>query len=43
MPELKAGDTFPEGVTFQYIAFEPDTAAITSCGIPTTYDASKGE
>ncbi|ROT37625.1 peroxiredoxin type-2 [Sodiomyces alkalinus F11] len=41
MSELKAGDTFPEGVTFQYIPYQPDNAEITACGIPINYDASK--
>lgn len=41
MPELKAGDAFPEGVTFQYV---PPTGQldITACGLPVTYKASEG-
>lgn len=42
MPALKAGDAFPQGVTFSYIAPSPENAEITACGIPTKYDASKG-
>ncbi|KAF4124610.1 hypothetical protein GMORB2_5276 [Geosmithia morbida] len=40
MPELKVGDTFPEGVSFSYIPVTPETAEVTSCGIPTKFDAS---
>lgn len=43
MPELKAGDNFPEGITFQYVPYVPESADILSCGVPTTYDASKGK
>ena len=39
---LKAGDSFPEGVTFSYVPYKDETAAITSCGIPINYDATKG-
>lgn len=42
MSELKAGDTFPEGVAFTYVAVTPENSDITSCGIPTKYDASQG-
>lgn len=42
MPELKAGDAFPEGVAFTYIAATPENSEITSCGIPIKYDASQG-
>lgn len=42
MPALKAGDAFPQGVTFSYIAPTPETSEVTACGIPTKYDASKG-
>jgi len=41
MPELKAGDSFPEGIVFSYVPYTPDTSAITSCGIPVNYNASK--
>lgn len=43
MPELKAGDAFPQGVTFQYIPYTPENSEFTSCGIPINFDASKGE
>ena len=43
MPELKSGDAFPEGVTFQYIPYSPESSEVTSCGIPVKLDASKGE
>lgn len=42
MSALKAGDAFPQGVTFSYIAPSPETAEITACGMPVKYDASKG-
>lgn len=42
MPALKAGDSFPQGVAFSYIAPTPETSEVTACGIPTKYDASKG-
>ncbi|KAJ5241895.1 Redoxin [Penicillium citrinum] len=38
---LKAGDSFPEGVTFSYIPWAEDASEITSCGIPINYNASK--
>lgn len=41
MPELKAGDAFPQGVTFQYIPYTPENSEFTSCGIPINFDASK--
>ena len=41
MSELKVGDTFPEGVAFQYIPYTPENGDISACGIPTKYDASK--
>lgn len=42
MAPLKAGDSFPEGVSFQYI---PPTGNLdlTVCGRPISYDASKGK
>jgi hypothetical protein len=41
MAPLKAGDSFPENVAFQYIPWAEDKGEITSCGIPIKYDASK--
>ncbi|KAI4249953.1 MAG: hypothetical protein LQ352_005471 [Teloschistes flavicans] len=38
---VKAGDKFPEGVKFTYVPYTSDKEAITSCGIPQQYDASK--
>lgn len=43
MSALKVGDSFPEGVTFGYIATTPDNSEVTTCGIPTKFDASAGE
>jgi hypothetical protein len=40
---LKVGDTLPSGVTFSYIPYTPEKGDITSCGIPISYDASKGK
>ena len=42
MPELKAGDAFPEGVTFSYIPFTPEIGSFEACGIPQNYNASAG-
>lgn len=39
---LKVGDSIPSGTTFSYIPYTPESSAITSCGIPINYDASKG-
>ncbi|KAF3069063.1 putative peroxiredoxin pmp20 [Daldinia childiae] len=41
MTTLKAGDSFPEGVTFTYVPYTPELAGVTACGIPVKYDASK--
>ncbi|KPI41504.1 putative peroxiredoxin pmp20 [Cyphellophora attinorum] len=41
MTALKAGDKFPEDVTFSYVPWTEEKAGITSCGIPTNYNASK--
>lgn len=41
MPELKVGDSFPEGITFTYIPYTPANGDIKSCGIPIQYNASK--
>ncbi|KAL9588770.1 MAG: hypothetical protein Q9203_002424 [Teloschistes exilis] len=38
---VKAGDKFPDGVKFTYVPYTSDKEAITSCGIPQQYDASK--
>ncbi|KAJ9155677.1 hypothetical protein NKR23_g1816 [Pleurostoma richardsiae] len=38
---LKAGDSFPEGVTFTYIPYTPEKASLGACGLPIKYDASK--
>jgi alkyl hydroperoxide reductase 1 len=43
MAPLKAGDAFPEGVTFTYIPPSPETDSFQACGIPIKYNASKGE
>lgn len=43
MPELKVGDSFPEGITFTYIPYTPANGDIKSCGIPIQYNASKGK
>jgi len=43
MPELKAGDSFPEGVSFTYVPYTPEQADIIACGIGIKYDASKGK
>ncbi|KAL2023584.1 hypothetical protein VTK56DRAFT_2192 [Thermocarpiscus australiensis] len=40
MSALKAGDSFPEGVTFTYVPPTGDLT-LTACGIPIPYDASK--
>lgn len=42
MSALKAGDSFPEGVTFTYIPYSDEKKDLTACGIPVKYDASKG-
>lgn len=42
MSALKAGDSFPDGVTFTYVPYNPDQGSVTACGIPIKYDASKG-
>ncbi|KAL7796487.1 Redoxin [Trichoderma ceciliae] len=40
MSVLEVGDSFPGNVSFGYIPFTPETKDITSCGIPTKFDAS---
>jgi hypothetical protein len=40
---LKVGDSIPADTAFTYIAYTPESADITSCGIPIKYDAVKGE
>ncbi|PKS09426.1 hypothetical protein jhhlp_004041 [Lomentospora prolificans] len=41
MPELKAGDAFPQGVSFSYIPYTPEIQDVKVCGLPQNYDASK--
>lgn len=41
MSTLNAGDSFPEGVSFTYIPYAPETKDVTACGVPVKYDASK--
>lgn len=41
MSELKAGDKFPEGVSFGFIRPTPEKAEITACGMPEQFNASK--
>ncbi|KAI4134796.1 MAG: hypothetical protein LQ347_001226 [Umbilicaria vellea] len=41
MTELKAGDSFPEGVVFSYVPYTEENGSITACGIPQNYNASK--
>jgi len=41
MSALKAGDAFPEGVTFMWVPYAPENKKIVACGIPRKYDASK--
>jgi alkyl hydroperoxide reductase 1 len=41
MSALKAGDKFPDGVTFGFIRPTPEKADITACGLPEKLDASK--
>jgi alkyl hydroperoxide reductase 1 len=42
MSGLKAGDSFPEGVSFAYVKPTPETSDVLACGIPTKFDASAG-
>lgn len=42
MATLAAGDRFPDGVTFSYIPHAEEKEGINTCGVPVTYDASKG-
>ncbi|RKU43254.1 hypothetical protein DL546_004511 [Coniochaeta pulveracea] len=41
MTALKAGDSFPEGVSFTYVPYTPEQPDLTSCGVGIKYDASK--
>ncbi|KIW89744.1 uncharacterized protein Z519_09901 [Cladophialophora bantiana CBS 173.52] len=41
MAGLKEGDQFPPDVVFSYVPYTPESASITSCGIPQNYNASK--
>jgi hypothetical protein len=43
MPELKAGDSFPEGVSFTYVPYTPEQDDIIACGTGIKYDASQGK
>ncbi|KAL8628078.1 hypothetical protein Q9189_006214 [Teloschistes chrysophthalmus] len=38
---VKAGDKFPDGVKFTYVPYTSDKEAITACGIPQQFEASK--
>ncbi|KAH7014321.1 peroxiredoxin type-2 [Microdochium trichocladiopsis] len=38
---LKAGDEFPEGVSFTWIPPAPETSEFSACGMPIKYNASK--
>ncbi|KAL7947694.1 Redoxin [Trichoderma barbatum] len=40
MSVLEVGDSFPGNVAFSYVPFTPESKDITSCGIPTKFDAS---
>jgi alkyl hydroperoxide reductase 1 len=42
MPELKIGDSFPEGVTFGYIPIDGENSDFSSCGVPQKFNASEG-
>ncbi|EXF85801.1 redoxin [Colletotrichum scovillei] len=41
MSGLKVGEQFPEGVAFQYIPHQEETADFKVCGIPIKYDTAK--
>ncbi|KAK0390928.1 hypothetical protein NLU13_0431 [Sarocladium strictum] len=41
MPELKSGDSFPEGVSFGYIPIDSENSDFSSCGIPQKFNASE--
>ena len=43
MAPLKAGDSFPEGISFSYVPSTPEDNDILKCSIPIKYDASTGE
>lgn len=43
MSVLEVGDNFPGNVSFGYIPLTPESEEITSCGIPTKYDASESK
>jgi alkyl hydroperoxide reductase 1 len=40
MSTLKAGDAFPEDVSFLYVKPTPETSDVLACGLPTKLDAS---
>lgn len=42
MSAPKAGDAFPEGVSFMWVPYREEKAGVTACGLPVKYDASKG-
>jgi len=42
MAPLQVGDSFPQGVTFSYVPYTEEKSDIAVCGMPVTYDASKG-
>jgi len=41
MSPIKVGDSFPEGIKFQYVPYTPETGDVNSCGIPEAYYASE--
>ncbi|MCJ1311272.1 hypothetical protein MMC25_004943 [Agyrium rufum] len=41
MSALKVGDEFPADVKFMYVPYSDEKEAITSCGIPVPFEASK--
>lgn len=43
MSALKAGDAFPEDVSFLYVKPTPETSDVLACGLPTKLDASTGK
>lgn len=40
---LKLGDSLPENIKFGWIPPAPENQDIKACGIPITYNASKGK
>ncbi|MCJ1237560.1 Peroxiredoxin Asp f3 [Varicellaria rhodocarpa] len=41
MSALKVGDSFPADVVFNYVPYQEGKEALTSCGVPGPYNASK--